>query len=147
MTSANCTSPKPADEAGPSGEAGSSGHLLVIDDDLTIRTLIVCLAQQLGYATTEAGTIQEASELILRQHFDCMTLDLHMGAQYGAALLDVMNSRQANVPVIVISSAEDEERWEVLRVATLYGIPVTEVPKPLDIGVLRDVFMELKDVA
>ena len=146
MTSANCTLPAHADKADLSCAAGAP-QLLVIDDDVTHRTVITCLAQKLGYATTEASTVAHASILISTRHFDCMTLDLHMGAQYGGELLEVMNSRQSNVPVIVISSAEDEERWEVLRIATLYGIRVTEVPKPLEIGVLRDVFMELKDVA
>ena len=57
-----------------------------------------------------------------------------------------MNSKQSNVPVIVISSADDEERWDVLRIATLYGIRVTEVPKPLEVGRLRDVFMDIGNI-
>ena len=146
MTSANCTSPPRAGKADPSFATESAPQLLVIDDDVTHRTIIVCLAQKLGYATTEACTVADASELISTRHFDCMTLDLHMGTQYGAELLEVMNTNQFNVPVIVISSADDEERWEVLRLATLYGIRVTEVPKPVELGMLRDVFIELKDV-
>jgi CheY-like chemotaxis protein len=126
--------------------AKQAPQLLVIDDDVTHRMVICRLAQKFGYATTDASTIAEASELISTRHFDCMTLDLHMGAQSGTELLEVMNRRQSNVPVIVISSADDEERWEVLRVATLYGIRVTEVPKPLKIGRLRDVLLEIKDV-
>ena len=83
----------------------------------------------------------------IKQQFDCMTLDLNMGGQSGTELLEAINGKQSNVTVIVISSADDEERWEVLRLATLYGIRVTEVPKPLAIGKLREVFKELKDVA
>jgi CheY-like chemotaxis protein len=139
--------PARADNADSSCATQPAKQLLVIDDDGTHRTVIVCLARKLGYVTTEASTVAEASELISKQHFDCMTLDLHMGTQYGAELLQVMNSRQSNAAVIVISSADDEERWEVLRVATLYGIRVTEVPKPLEIGMLRDAFVKLKDVA
>jgi CheY-like chemotaxis protein len=127
--------------------APTQPRLLVIDDDVTHRMVISRLAQKLGYATVEASTIDEAAELISTQHFDCMTLDLRMGAQYGTELFEIMNEKQANVPVIVISSADDDERWEVLRVATLYGIRVTEVPKPLEPARLRDVFMEIKDVA
>ena len=147
MTSANCTPPARADEADPSCESQPAPRLLVIDDDATLRTVIVCLAQKLGYATTEVGTVADASELISTRHFDCMTLDLNLGAQYGTELLGTMNDRQPNVPVIVISSAGDEERWDVLSIAALHGIRVTEVPKPLDAAMLRDVFMELKDVA
>ncbi len=137
---------------GRGGQADSPGggrpapRVLVIDDDASHRVVICRLAEKLGYVTIEAGTIAEAADLIRTRHFDCMTLDLHMGAESGVELLEIMNSRQANVPVIVISSADDVERWEVLRVATLYGIPVTEVPKPLKIGALREVFMELKHV-
>jgi CheY-like chemotaxis protein len=147
MTSTNCMPPARADNVDSSCATQPGKQLLVIDDDATHRTVIGILARKLGYVTTEASTVAEASELISKQHFDCMTLDLHMGTQYGAELLHVMNSRQSNAAVIVISSADDEERCEVLRVATLYGIRVTEVPKPLEIGMLRDAFVELKDVA
>lgn len=122
-------------------------QLLVIDDDATHRMVISRLAQALGYATTDAAAITEAAELIAARRFDCITLDLHMGAQNGSELFDIMSTRQPNVPVIVISSAGDKERWRVLRVATLYGVRVTEVPKPLDVGRLKAVFLELKDMA
>lgn len=124
----------------------SQPRLLVIDDDMTPRMVIVKLAQKLGYTTSEAATIAEAAALIAAERFDCMTLDLHMGGQYGTELLETMSSLQVDVPVIVISSAEDEERWEVLRLATLYGIRITEVPKPLKITELRTVFEEIRDL-
>lgn len=122
-------------------------RLLVIDDDTTPRMVIVRLAQKLGYATAEASTIAEAAALIATEKFDCMTLDLRMGGQYGTELLETMSRLQADVPVIVISSADDDERWEVLRLAALYGIRVTEVPKPLEIARLREVFEEIRDLA
>ena len=138
--------PLRVDDAGPSGAGRTVQRVLVIDDDVTHRVVICQLAQKLGYVTAEAATIAEAADLIRTRRFDCMTLDLHLGAESGVELLGIMNSRQQNVPVIVISSADDVERWEVLRVATLHGIRVTEVPKPLKIGVLREVFLELKNV-
>jgi CheY-like chemotaxis protein len=121
-------------------------RILVIDDDTTPRMVIVKLAQRLGYATAEASTIAEAATLIRSDKFDCMTLDLRMGSQYGTELLETMSIAQADVPVIVISSADDDERWDVLRLAALYGIRVTEVPKPLEIGKLRRVFEEIRDL-
>ena len=127
--------------------AAPERQVLVIDDDVTHRMVICRLAQHLGYAPTEAGTIAEAAQLMSVQHFDCMTLDLHMGAQSGTELLEVMNSKQSNVPLIVISGADDEERWEVLRVATLYGIRVTEVAKPLRASKLREVFVDIEAIA
>src|SRR4051794_31097617 len=128
------------------GAPAPARQLLVIDDDGTHRMVISLLARQLGYVTTEASTVVEAAALIATRRFDCMTLDLRMGMQYGAELLEVMHEVQADTPVIVISSADDEERWEVLRLATLYGIRVTEMPKPLDLGKLHDVFMEINDI-
>jgi two-component system chemotaxis response regulator CheY len=122
-------------------------RLLVIDDDATPRMVIVKLAQKLGYATWEASTIAEAAALIATKTFDCMTLDLRMGGRYGTELLEAMSRQQADVPVIVVSSADNDERWEVLRVASLYGIRVTEVPKPLEISKLRAVFEEIRYVA
>jgi len=146
MTTVDCMSPSRVDDGTTTRAREAAPQVLVIDDDPTHRTLIVRLAQKLGYGTVEAGTVVQAVDLITTRQFDCMTLDLNMGAQYGAELLGIMNSRQPNIPVIVISSAGDDERWDVLRTASLYGIRITEVPKPLDVGMLRDVFMELKDV-
>jgi CheY-like chemotaxis protein len=122
-------------------------RLLVIDDDTTPRMVIVKLAQKLGYATLEASTIGEAAALIATEKFDCITLDLRMGGQYGTELFEPLSHLQADVPVIVVSSADDDERWEVLRLAALYGIRITEVPKPLEIGRLRKVFEEVRDLA
>ena len=122
-------------------------RLLVIDDDTTPRMVIVKLAQRLGYATAEASTIAEAAALIAAEKFDCMTLDLCMGSQYGTELLETMSLEQTDVPVIVISSVDDDERWNVLRLAALYGMRVTELPKPLEVGKLRRVFEEIRDLA
>lgn len=139
--------PSPPDDNADLPGAQPAPRLLVIDDDVTHRTVISRLAQKLGYATTEVGTVPHASALISTEAFDCITLDLNMGGRNGSELLDVIHSKQANVPVIVVSSADNDERWEVLRIATLYGIRVTEVPKPLEIGKLRQVFLEIKDLA
>jgi two-component system chemotaxis response regulator CheY len=130
-----------------SSAAAQPPQLLVIDDDGTHRMLICLLARKLGYGTTEAGTIEEAAELIASRTFDCMTLDLRMGSQHGTELLEVMHEKQPTVPVIVVSSADDEERWEVLRLATLFGMRITEMPKPLDLNRLREVFIEISDLA
>ena len=138
MTFAAALSAVQHDEQGAARKA--QPRLLVIDDDTTPRMVIVKLAQKLGYAASEASTIAEAAALIAAGKFDCMTLDLRMGSQYGTELLEAMSLSQADVPVIVISSADDDERWDVLRLAALYGIRVTEVPKPLEIGKLRQVF-------
>ena len=137
----------PGDGAERSSATAQSPQLLVIDDDGTHRMLICLLARKLGYATTEAGTIEEAAALISNRHFDCMTLDLCLGTQYGTELLEVMHEKQPAVPVILVSSADDDERWEVLRLAMLYGMRITEMAKPLDLGRLRDVFIEISDVA
>jgi CheY-like chemotaxis protein len=134
------------DTAGTSLTTNAVPQLLVIDDDPTHRVVISRLAQKLGYVTTDAGTVAEAAELIAGRQFDCITLDLHMGAQHGSDLFDVMSANQPDVPVIVVSSADDEERWNVLRVATLYGVRVTEVPKPLEVERLRAAFAEIGDM-
>lgn len=123
---------------------GTPPRLLVIEDDAAMRVAIVLTAQKLGYETAEAATVADAAALIASDRFDCMTLDLRMGGHYGTELLDAISARQGGVPVIVVSSADDDERWDVLRVATLYGIRVAEVPKPLDFARLRAAFEEFR---
>ena len=120
MTSARPMPLPQVDEAERSGSAGQARQMLVIDDDGTHRMVISLLARQLGYVTTEASTVVEAAAFIATRRFDCMTLDLRMGAQYGAELLEVMHEVQSDTPVM---------------------------PKPLDLGKLHDVFMEINDIA
>jgi CheY-like chemotaxis protein len=138
---------QPHDGDTPADGTPAQPRLLVIEDDAPPRMVIVKLARNLGYATREAGTIAEAAELIATEKFNCMTLDLRMGGHYGTELLETMSRHQAGVPVIVVSSADDDERWEVLRVATLFGIRVAEVAKPLGVARLRAIFEEIHDLA
>ena len=67
------------------------GRLLVIDDDTSICTLIEKLGEKVGFAATRAISVEEATQLLRTQRFDCITLDLSLGKDTGIELLKVLS--------------------------------------------------------
>ncbi|RLC77561.1 MAG: hypothetical protein DRJ03_18680 [Chloroflexi bacterium] len=65
----------------------SNAHILVVDDERTMRHTLAEIFTQLGYQTTMAASGQQALEYIARQSFDLVLLDLKMPGMDGAEVL------------------------------------------------------------
>lgn len=53
-------------------------RVLIADDDESIRRLVAKVLSRAGFDTTEAVDGQEAIELLAREHFDAVVLDIMM---------------------------------------------------------------------
>lgn len=62
-------------------------HILVVDDERTMRRTLAEIFTQLGYQTARAASGQQALEYIARQSFDLVLLDLKMPEMDGAEVL------------------------------------------------------------
>ena len=107
--------------------------VLVVDDDVNIRKMIVAALRRDGYAFLEAGNGLEALDLMRARHPDVVVLDLMMPVLSG---WDVLQQRAHDeallaMPVIVVSANRDPE----LATAMNQGI-CAFLPKPFDIGAL-----------
>lgn len=97
---------------------GSMGRLLVVDDDLVQRTIIGKIGTRLGYDTVIASTFEMASELLQREAFDIMTLDLSLGERDGVELLRlVADCKLYAMPIVIISGCEERILNSTKRVA------------------------------
>lgn len=113
--------------------AGKAYCVLVVDDDPSIRRMIVAALKRDGYTFCEAPNGKEALELMRHEHPNVVVLDLMMPVLSG---WDVLQARELEpelkqIPVIVISANRAPE----VATAVDKGI-CAFLPKPFDIGAL-----------
>ena len=108
-------------------------RILVVDDDASIRKMIVAALRRGPYQFFEAPNGKEALDLMRSDHPDVVVLDLMMPILSG---WDVLRERQndpelSRIPVILISANRDPE----IASAVDKGV-CAFLPKPFDIGAL-----------
>jgi EAL domain-containing protein (putative c-di-GMP-specific phosphodiesterase class I) len=118
----------------------SKGRLLVVEDDLVHRTIVGKIGARLGYDTVVAATFETACELLQREAFDIMALDLSLGEHDGIELLRLVADRRLYAMSIVIISGCDERIMKsTQRVAEGLNLSLTCcLTKPLNLDSLRD---------
>jgi CheY-like chemotaxis protein len=119
---------------GPAVEVQASPFsVLVVDDDPSIRRMIIAALRREGYTFLEAPNGREALDLMRAERPDVVVLDLMMPVLSG---WDVLKERQSDpelsrIPVIVVSANRDPE------VATAVNSGICAfLPKPFDISAL-----------
>jgi CheY-like chemotaxis protein len=108
-------------------------RVLVVDDDPSIRRMIMAALRRDGYTFSEAANGKEALEIMRQEHPSVVVLDLMMPIVSG---WDVLRERAAepdlqSIPVIIVSANRGPE----LASAMDKGI-CAFLPKPFDIKVL-----------
>ena len=83
-------------------------RVLVIDDEPPIRKLLRVGLTAHGYQTIEASSGKMALELLGREPPDLILLDLGLPDMQGHELLRTMRARNDRVPIVVLSSRDDE---------------------------------------
>jgi two-component system KDP operon response regulator KdpE len=83
-------------------------RVLVIDDEPPIRKLLRVGLTAHGYQTIEASSGKMALELLGREPLDLIVLDLGLPDMQGHELLRMMRARNDRVPIVVLSSRDDE---------------------------------------
>jgi DNA-binding response OmpR family regulator len=90
-------------------------RILVVEDRLSVRTMIADFLSQHQYTVSVASNGQEALLLCQNQEFDCVLLDLMMPVMDGAEFLRRLRSI-STVPVLVISAKiEERDKIEALE--------------------------------
>jgi two-component system, OmpR family, KDP operon response regulator KdpE len=83
-------------------------RVLVIDDEPPIRKLLRVGLSAHGYQIMEASSGKMALELLGEQPPDLIVLDLGLPDMQGHELLCTMRARNDSVPIVVLSSRDDE---------------------------------------
>jgi DNA-binding response OmpR family regulator len=86
--------------------ANPNVHILVVDDEPEIRTLLRKCFEREGFQVTEAGTGAELRTCIAQDRISLITLDLTLGGDDGLELAREVRGR-CNVPIIMITGKGD----------------------------------------
>ena len=110
-------------------------RVLVVDDEVEIRTLLSRRLQRAGYTVDEAGDGQEALALVDREAPDVVVTDMSMPRLDGLGLLQELRRRDPDLPVIVLTGhGSFDNAIQAMREGTLFDYLL----KPLEDLVLLD---------
>lgn len=118
----------------------SKGRLLVVDDDVVQRTVIGRIGAKIGYDAVLASRFETAAELLRKETFDVMTLDLSLGERDGVELLRLIADCGLHaMPIVVISGHDERILNSTRRVAEGLNLSlVRSLTKPLNLEFLRE---------
>ncbi len=87
------------------------GDLLVVDDDEMARDVLTRRLERLGYTVTAAADGRQALELIARQSFDVVLLDIKMPGLTGFQVLQAIRRIHSvtDLPVVMVTSSDDSD--------------------------------------
>jgi CheY-like chemotaxis protein len=130
----------PAEDAMP----GGSEHVLLIEDDPSVRRLSREILMRLGYSVTEAASGRAGLALGSDEtkHFDLALCDVILGDMSGPAVYEALRALRPNVRVLYMSGYADEA---IVRTGVLdEGYPFLQKPfTPSELAVkMRDVLDE-----
>jgi two-component system OmpR family response regulator len=83
-----------------------SGHILVVDDEPRVRTLLRRCLEGEGYAVSEAKNGAEVRACIDHQPISLITLDIGLGKENGLDLAREIR-KQRNIPIIMLTGKGD----------------------------------------
>ena len=82
-------------------------HILVVDDEVRVRSIVRKYAEFEGHTVTEAGDGMEAVSLCRREHFDIIILDIMMPELDGFSACREIR-KTSNTPIIMLSARGEE---------------------------------------
>jgi DNA-binding NtrC family response regulator len=85
------------------------GSILVVDDELATREMVVELLREEGLEAQPAGSVDEALEALRHRDFEAVLSDIQMPEKDGFALLSELRERGTAIPVILMTSFGTEE--------------------------------------
>ena len=106
-------------------------HILVVDDDDGIRSLVKKFLNENNYLVTTADSAEDASEKIKIIKFDLIVLDIMMPGKSGLEFIEE-NKKNLDTPIILLTAkGEAKERIEGLEVGADDYLPKPFEPKEL----------------
>jgi len=106
-------------------------HILVVDDDNGIRSLVKKFLNENNYLVTTAGSTEDASDKIKIIKFDLIVLDIMMPGKNGLEFIEE-NKKNLDTPIILLTAkGEAKERIEGLEVGADDYLPKPFEPKEL----------------
>jgi len=91
--------------------------ILIVDDEIQIRELLRKALARAGYEVLSVPTAEQSLELIFRQPFDLLLLDVRLSGESGISILKKVRESQKEVPVVIYSGVLTPELEKEAREA------------------------------
>jgi len=114
--------------------SGGIGSILVVDDEDFITDVIRECLIQLGHNVLVANDGETAIELVKRNHFDIIFLDLSMPGKSGIEVLKELKVIDPNSVVVVVSARSDGSTVERVKSDGAF----TLISKPFTVNEIQD---------
>jgi EAL domain-containing protein (putative c-di-GMP-specific phosphodiesterase class I)/DNA-binding NarL/FixJ family response regulator len=130
-------------------------HILVVEDDIFQRSIIVDLLRSLGVnAITEAGDGHEALDCLRAQDekkIDLVISDLKMPKMDGMELLRCIGQEHRDIEIVILSSLDKKLLSAVYRISEIYQLNLLGAyKKPIGLKQLKNILVnsgQVKQVA
>ena len=107
-------------------------HLLIVDDDERIRSLLQQFLVQSDYLVSTAENAEQAITLLSAIEFDLIILDVMMPGQDGISFTAKLRNLKNNTPILLLTArGETEDRIEGLEAGADDYLPKPFEPKEL----------------
>jgi DNA-binding response OmpR family regulator len=83
------------------------GHILIVDDEATLRQTLARILQRAGLQVTTTATGAEALVLLSQHRFDLIYLDIRMPDMSGLEVLKTIHQTLPDLPVILFTAQPD----------------------------------------
>ena len=113
------------------GLSDDTAHILLVDDDERIRSLLCRYLREQGFRVTTAKDAASARQNLQGLHFDLLILDVMMPGESGMDLARDLKTK-LDVPIIMLTAKSDaQDRIEGLEVGVDDYVPKPFEPREL----------------
>lgn len=85
----------------------SNGHILIVDDEASLRQTLARILQRAGFEVTSTATGVEGLALLSQHPFDLVYLDIRMPDMSGLEVLKTIHTKFPELPVILFTAQPD----------------------------------------
>lgn len=93
--------------------ASNAKRILLVEDDITTRTVVKELLGGLDIQIQEAGMAEEAYQIMCSKSFDCIILDLGLPDYSGKELLEKLKREKYILPKVIIYTGKEMSKEEI----------------------------------
>ncbi|MBW3671048.1 MAG: sigma-54 dependent transcriptional regulator [Acidobacteria bacterium] len=108
-------------------------HLLIVDDEASLRDFLTIVFEEEGWKVTSAGSVAEGTAALCEIDPDVVLCDLMMPDGSGLEILKLVNQQQDGVPVIMITAYTSAKSAVEALKAGAYDY----IAKPFDVDELK----------
>jgi len=84
-----------------------SGHILIIDDEASLRHTLARILQQAGFDVTTAENGEQGISFLKTALFDLVFMDIRMPGMAGLDALKIIHAQYPNLPVVLFTAQPD----------------------------------------